>query len=394
MSAIILDGNLKSALSAVRSLGGSGVEVVCGAERKTALALHSRFVAESFVYPSPKHESDAFLSEIIMQAKKQLEKTGQMPVIFSFSDATSMLLSQAREQVSQVAIVLLPSPESFALAANKKKTYELAERLLIPTIRTYGEDEFRGIVFPVVVKGPESIRWKEGKAIAGTTQFVFDEAILREVYDKVMSESGEAPLVMEFIQGDEFGIEMVCSNGMVLAEFAHKRIRSLSPRGGAAVVKETAHEDESVKIMRMYAHALVKELLWQGPIMVEFKADRRDGKVFLMEINGRFWGSLPLAVQAGVNFPKMAYDLARGAAQKPEAFAPRSIRTRHFLGDCKWFFSVLFAKDRMRPILYPSRLRALWDFKTEIFRSKGDVLSLRDLKPSFYEYLDILSRWK
>ena len=38
--------------------------------------------------------------------------------------------------------------------------------------------------------------------------------------------------------------------------------------------------------------------------MVEFKHDERDGVPKLMEINGRFWGSLQLAIDAGVDFPR------------------------------------------------------------------------------------------
>lgn len=42
---------------------------------------------------------------------------------------------------------------------------------------------------------------------------------------------------------------------------------------------------------------------WQGVAMVEFKRDVRDGKAKLMEINGRFWGSLQLAIASGIDFP-------------------------------------------------------------------------------------------
>jgi hypothetical protein len=42
---------------------------------------------------------------------------------------------------------------------------------------------------------------------------------------------------------------------------------------------------------------------WHGVAMVEFKIDRRDQLPKLMEINGRFWGSLQLAIDAGVDFP-------------------------------------------------------------------------------------------
>jgi predicted ATP-grasp superfamily ATP-dependent carboligase len=46
--------------------------------------------------------------------------------------------------------------------------------------------------------------------------------------------------------------------------------------------------------------------------MVEFRYDPRDGLPKLMEINPRFWGSLPLAVYAGVDFPYLIFQLAQG----------------------------------------------------------------------------------
>ncbi len=46
--------------------------------------------------------------------------------------------------------------------------------------------------------------------------------------------------------------------------------------------------------------------------MVEFKQDNRDGSLRLMEINARFWGSLQLAIDAGVNFPCILADIAAG----------------------------------------------------------------------------------
>jgi hypothetical protein len=66
------------------------------------------------------------------------------------------------------------------------------------------------------------------------------------------------------------------------------------------------------------------------------------------------------------------------------------VRTRHFLGDLKWIFSVLFAKDRMRPYLYPLRMRAIFDFKKELLISKGDVFEWSDIQPSIMEYINII----
>jgi predicted ATP-grasp superfamily ATP-dependent carboligase len=242
----------------------------------------------------------------------------------------------------------------------------------------------------VVVKNQESVVWREGVAAGGSATFVFDKTQLEDVYSKIEDETGQPPLIQEFVRGDEYGVEMVCREGVVLATFVHKRVRSLSPRGGAAVVKESPE----VNLMKKSATSLVEKLAWTGPIMVECKIDSRDGTVRLMEINGRFWGSLPLAVLAGVDFPLLTYKLARSeeVEQMSSTFTPPYVRTRHFLGDLKWIFSVLFASDRMRSTMYPSRIRAIFDFKKEVFISKGDVFEWNDLKPSFLEYADILTK--
>jgi hypothetical protein len=46
--------------------------------------------------------------------------------------------------------------------------------------------------------------------------------------------------------------------------------------------------------------------------MVEFLRDDRTGEFKLMEINPRFWSSLPFSVRAGADFPYNYWLLARG----------------------------------------------------------------------------------
>jgi predicted ATP-grasp superfamily ATP-dependent carboligase len=394
MSALVLDGHLKSALACVRSLGSGGVNVVCGAERSSALALYSKYVQKRFVYTSPKISPASFIQGVLSEAKKQMALTGEKPVVFCFSDAT--LLTLVREHESLKAYIDLPMPtrDAVEIASDKGKTYGLAQTLSIPTIQTYTVESFDQICFPAVVKNRHSIVWEKGKAVSGSATFVFSPEELLHHYQMVTQMTGEVPLVQECIFGDEYGVSMVCTHGKEIVTFVHKRIRSLNPKGGAAVVKETATDTEEVKLMCRYARALVEALNWHGPIMVEFKIDDKTGSVLLMEINGRFVGSLPLAVKAGINFPMLVYRLEEESttAQTPQAFVPSYTRTRHFLGDVKWLLAVWFAKDRMRPILYPSRLRALYDFKKEIFLSKGDIFAWNDLKPAVMEYIDILKR--
>ena len=60
--------------------------------------------------------------------------------------------------------------------------------------------------------------------------------------------------------------------------------------------------------------ALLHSFDWQGVAMVEYKIDARTGKTYLMEINGRMWGSIQLAIDAGVDFPLL---LLRAAMNEP-----------------------------------------------------------------------------
>jgi predicted ATP-grasp superfamily ATP-dependent carboligase len=137
--------------------------------------------------------------------------------------------------------------------------------------------------------------------------------------------------------------------------------------------------------------ALITELSWSGPIMVEWKLDSALGIPKLMEINGRFWGSLPLPERAGANFV-LGYDLlARGFAS-PKAGPLRALTTQHFLGDVRWLWRVLTAKDPLRAMLYPKKSRAVFDFLRTTCTVPGDVFSLSDPLPFFMEYIDIIKR--
>ena len=71
------------------------------------------------------------------------------------------------------------------------------------------------------------------------------------------------------------------------------------PTGSGSAVRESAMPDE---VLRRAGLAILRALKWHGVAMVEFLR-RPDGALVFMEVNGRFWNSLPLAVYAGRRFP-------------------------------------------------------------------------------------------
>jgi predicted ATP-grasp superfamily ATP-dependent carboligase len=275
----------------------------------------------------------------------------------------------------------------------------LGDMLNVPTIPTVvleskedAEREASGKRnYPVVLKSRHSCVWKDGHGVKGCARFVFTKEELTREAESIARATGEWPLLQEFVPGDEYGIEYLFHKGAPLRMCAHRRIRSLSPSGGAAVVKETlAAEDPLAEIMDKHSQAILLALDWEGVAMVEWKHDERNGTLRLMELNGRFWGSLPLASYAGANFPAAFARLAMGEDIPRALLWREGVRSRHTLGDVRHLLSVLFARDPMRGIRYPSRLRAVWDFFSGLFSAKDDVWRMSDLGPGLWELVDIL----
>ena len=395
-SAIVLDGHIKSALATVRSLGRQGVPVWCGAERTSAMACHSRYVKESFVYPSPLSDQEGFSKSIEAAA----EALGDRPVIYAFSDATYLSLYAHRRKLERVATLVFPSERSVEIAFNKGATYSEAKMLGVPTIKTYlleNPEEVKRLkhelVFPAVVKPRHSVSWESGKGVFGTAQFVESLGELEDVFRKTKDTTGEAPLVQPFMSGEEYGVELMVQDGKVLAETTHHRLRSMSPRGGASVLKETVGDSTVVEEMREYAHKLAETLSWTGPLMVEFKIDDDSREPKLMELNGRFWGSLPLAIAAEIDFPYLYHNLAAGTSLPATRTQARAgVVTRHFLGDVRHLLRVWLARDPMRSRLYPKRMRALKDFFRVPKGTKNDVWNWRDSVPSIFQYIDVVKK--
>jgi hypothetical protein len=122
--------------------------------------------------------------------------------------------------------------------------------------------------------------------------------------------------------------------------------------------------------------------------MVEFRRCTTSGTAYLMEVNARLWGSLQLAIDAGVDFPTMLVKLALGDNVEPITAYRTGVRCRWFWGDVDHLI------DRLRhspteldlSTLPPSRLRLLLSFAAVApGRDHFEVLDLSDPRPFVLE---------
>jgi predicted ATP-grasp superfamily ATP-dependent carboligase len=244
------------------------------------------------------------------------------------------------------------------------------------------EDVAVRVQYPVVIK-PRWSRYQRGSGwVQGTVQYAQDANELTRKYREIDSRLPQ-PLVQETILGEGRGVFLLLWDGELKAAFCHRRLREKPPSGGVSVLCESIPLDDDLVGQSL---ALLKAIGWQGVAMVEFKVDQRDGRAKLMEINGRFWGSLQLAVDAGMDFPVMLYRLATGENVASQFSYRVGVKTRWLLGDLDQLLIRLRHRGNSLVADRSSRVRACLEFLK--FYDKDmhyEVFKLDDPYPGWVE---------
>src|SRR5712691_5282989 len=102
-------------------------------------------------------------------------------------------------------------------------------------------------------------------------------------------------LVQQRVSGLGEGFFALRWGGRTIAMFAHRRLREKPPSGGVSTYRESISLDERLAVPGL---RLLDALDWQGVAMIECKREHETGRQVVMEINGRFWGSLQLAIDS------------------------------------------------------------------------------------------------
>lgn len=204
---------------------------------------------------------------------------------------------------------VLPPKESLSIALSKLQTIKLGESLEVPVpktelFQTCEEAARYSGPFPAVVKGS----LEAGKNIV---YYVNDLNELIHAFKQVLkepSQKGSSPLVQERVEGVGLGLFAFYQQGEMKRFYMHQRLREFPLEGGSATAAMTIYHEKAF----IEGKKLLDALKWNGPCMVEFKFEEKTGKLNLMEINPKFWGSLELGLLAGLNFGEYLIRSFRG----------------------------------------------------------------------------------
>lgn len=391
---LVLDGELPAALAIVRSLGRRGVRVDVAERRPACLSSHSRYAQGEITYPDPLADPGGFVRRIA----DVLSRT-TYDLVIPVAEDTVQPLAAARASIEPLAKLAIAPSDALAVITDKAKTVALAEQLgvPIPKSRTFEdlralEDAAGAFAYPVVVKPSRSIS-DGGKAERSKLKVMYahDPNELVQLSKEPLDKIG-AVIVQEYFRGAGVGVEILADRGEVVYAFQHKRLHELPLTGGGSCLRVSVPVNPG---LLDHARALMRATSWHGVAMVEFKLDEATGESRLMEINGRFWGSLPLAVAAGADFPYYLLELLT-RDRRPPADAPPTVNgvlSRKLLDDLYWYIQVLRPNQDEPLIEWPSKKRALEDLLTAFTpRHHFDVQAIADPRPGVVDAIRA-GRW-
>lgn len=373
---LVLDAAQRSALAVTRSLGKmENITIVTAEAGSCALAGASRFSNEFIPCPSSTDTPQAFIAWL-----QTLSNTRQLSLIIPVTEITSQLLLMHQAQLPKV-ILPFASYNTVMSLADKYQLLLQAQQSGVPTpafthYTSAATLQLDKLTYPFVIKPCLSRIYTPEGWISTSVKLVNDRAEL----DKVLHQEAYLQhfpfMVQEFIPGTGAGLFCLYNHGKSIAFFAHRRLREKPPQGGVSVLSESIEVDET---LHHYARQLLDHVGWHGVAMVEFRITP-EGMPYLMEVNTRFWGSLQLAIDSGVDFPRWLVELALGRTPAVPSHYRVGQRLRWLLGDLDSLY--LYLKSRHS---IAEKFKRAIQFITPGRHTCHEVNRLDDWKPGWFE---------
>jgi predicted ATP-grasp superfamily ATP-dependent carboligase len=392
MRVLVLDGNQNQAVATVRSLAKAGHEVLVGESSSWSKAGWSRSCRGSFQYAAPQENASSFVQSILAVAQ---QKTGTL--VLPMTEATTLPLSAHRDELLAAGgKLLLPAHADVLRAFNKEETVALAASLGVAVPKTsivstaeQAADLARTTEFPVVLKPRSTVEVCSDGAMrtTGRPRYARNSAELQTALAE-MGHRCSSVLVQEFVEGEGAGYFALMCHAELRAEFAHRRIRDVHPTGSGSALRVSVEPDPEIRNASL---AILQGLNWHGVAMVEFRHMAGKPPVF-MEVNGRFWNSLPLAYYAGVDFPALVAQMAETGDVAPVNSYRTGVVCRWFLGDFRHLLAVWRGAPPGYPLPYPGRLQTLLAVMTPRPGTFHDNFQWQDPLPELGDWLSLLER--
>ncbi len=291
MKVLVTGSTLKIGMAAVFNLTKKGCTVIGADEKALPFNMHSRHLKSH--YDHAPFTSSKFYDDIISIISKE------KPDVLIPIGGTQQI-SLHKNEISKLISVLVPDYESYCTAFDKKKTYELCNKVGIDMPKHFTDEEANDLLrssenHKLVIKPDFDIGGSRGFEIINT----IEELKLAEKY--IQNKLGNY-IIEEFIPGASKTrtLQLLFNKqNKLISYFILKKIRQWPITGGNTAYAVSTNEQELLEFVLPF----FEKCRWEGPAGVQLIIDERNGRPKLIEINPRFTGSLAFAIQCGVDLP-------------------------------------------------------------------------------------------
>jgi predicted ATP-grasp superfamily ATP-dependent carboligase len=306
--------------------------VFVASARPVPLAAWSRYAAARF-----RHAGETLAA---FAAVRRWAQGRGVEIVLPLGERACLLCNAERAAWEAAGMTVGCAPDAtLRRAFDKAETLDYAVRAGVripPTRFPMSLAECRAaaaaVGYPCVVKSRRSHTWTGTGFVADRGACYASNPTELEAAVRDRRDGEDWPLVQGFVPGSGKGVFALCNHGRSVAWFAHERLRDVRPSGSGSSLRRSAPLPAR---LRAPAERLLTALEWHGPAMVEFRDD--GSEPCLMEVNGRFWTSLQLAISAGVDFPRLWVAILSGEPVPAPNGYREGVTLRWLWGDVKRF---------------------------------------------------------
>jgi predicted ATP-grasp superfamily ATP-dependent carboligase len=344
-------------LAIARSLGKTNTPFTVYSKNSKPLASYSKYCKNTLV---SQNDSEFFL------------RLSSFDIVFPIDETGMLQLAKNKKKLN--CLLAFSDHPTLETVINKSLLTRHALEQNIPCPETVFIDQPEDIKnfvpsfeFPAVMK---PISGSGGKGIT----FVKSIREFHNVGGGFFEKYGPFILQEKIPFINKYTVGVLCnSESKVKRVCVIKEIRNYPVETGPACYAETVQYPELLSL----SIKLMESLNYFGVADIDFLVDLRTGKPKLMEINPRFWGSLQLAINAGVDFPNLLFELMENGDIKKSFEYKTGIRCRHLIfDDTLRLFSILKGHYELS-----NKVKSIRDFLTFHPDDGYYIFSLNDIKP-------------
>ena len=377
---LIIGDDTRSFLACVRSLGRRGVEVHAAPYSLEAPALQSRYIHKIHVLPYYLDDGAKWL-----RAMKALLAEERFDMVLPCEERGLLPLFAHQSELPSATVLAIPDAVALDIFFDKVNTRQLAQSCDVAIPDGYLWQAGSSITqlqseigFPMVAKHRHSYNLSE-LYVRTQVCMLANVAALAEWLDRHQPAT-DTVYFEKVVEGIGIGVSVLCDKGHVLQAFEHHRAHELA---GSSYYRKSMplHAGRVDAVTRMVA-----AIHYTGLAMFEFKLNTQNGEWMLLEVNARPWGSLPLPLAWGVDFPYRLYQLLCNHQATSPVLYPVGRYNRNLIGDI-WQMRALASQLKRQPAtLAKVTLRWLAGFARLLtLREKHDMLTADDPRPTWAE---------